>query len=117
MLNKNNEIKYELFSEVGLGRNCSFADSCNDTNTTCSSGKCVCMDGYIDDNADESGGSCIPSNYFIIILPTTLDFFSFIIGPDIFHIKITFVIFFRNFLMFSPHYLIDHSSFRMDSQC
>ena len=75
MLNKNNEIKYELFSEVGLGRNCTFADSCNDTNASCSSGKCVCMDGYFDDNADESGGICRPSNYFIIILPTTLDFF------------------------------------------
>ena len=75
MLNKNNEIKNELFSEVGLGRNCTFADSCNDTNASCSSGKCVCMDGYFDDNADESGGICRPSNYFIIILPMTLDFF------------------------------------------
>ena len=75
MLNNNNEIKYELFSEVWLGRTCAFADSCNDTNASCSSGKCICIDGYFDDNADESGGICIPSNNFIIILPTTLDFF------------------------------------------
>ena len=86
---QNNETKYELFSEVGLGRNCTFADSCNDTNASCSSGKCVCMDGYFDDNADESGGICIHSNYFIIILPTTLEFF-IIIRPDLLHIKITF---------------------------
>ena len=74
MLNKNNEIKYKRFSEVRLGRNCTFADSCNDTYASCISGKCVCMDAYFDDNADESGGICIPSNYFKITFDVS-DFF------------------------------------------
>ena len=91
---QNNEIKNELFSEVGLGKTCTFADSCNDTNASCSSGKCVCMHGYFDDNADESGGICIHSNYFIIILPMTLDCFYLLLDQTFFILKLLLACYF-----------------------